>query len=101
MKKYIYTLIVLVILTPLGLLASGTAWGEWGSDEISEIAGFTPNGMLHFPISWGGIMPDYSIPGIGDSLAQQASAYILSAVIGILLILILFTIFKTILPAHK
>ena len=37
----------LVILTPLGLLAEGTAWGEWGTDEIAATgAGFTPSGML-------------------------------------------------------
>ena len=33
--KSIYGLIIaLVILTPLGLLASGTAWGEWGNRRI-------------------------------------------------------------------
>lgn len=27
-------LVVLALLSPLGLLASGTAWGEWGADEV-------------------------------------------------------------------
>jgi cobalt/nickel transport system permease protein len=28
---------LLVCLSPLGLLAAGTAWGEWGADEISGV----------------------------------------------------------------
>ena len=37
--KAIYGLIVaLTCLTPIGLLATGTAWGEWGADEIKDIA---------------------------------------------------------------
>ena len=27
----------LIVLTPLGLLATGTAWGEWGADEIAGL----------------------------------------------------------------
>jgi len=35
------TLALLVVLTPLGLLASGTAWGEWGTEEVvQEQAGY-------------------------------------------------------------
>ncbi len=30
------TLALLVVLTPLGLLASGTAWGEWGAEEVVQ-----------------------------------------------------------------
>lgn len=34
-------LLVLSLLSPLGLLAAGTAWGEWGSDELaSEQVGY-------------------------------------------------------------
>lgn len=34
----IYAIIVaLICLSPLGLLASGTAWGEWGSEEIARV----------------------------------------------------------------
>lgn len=39
-------LALLALLSPLGLLASGTAWGEWGSDEIvAEQAGFHLRGL--------------------------------------------------------
>lgn len=81
---------VLIAACPLGLLATGTAWGEWGADEIAEIVtdgkalGYTPSGLesgwsLDVP------MPDYALEGMNETLA-----YILSAVIGVALLLILF-----------
>lgn len=39
-------LVILALLSPLGLLASGTAWGEWGSDEVgAEQIGFHLRGL--------------------------------------------------------
>ena len=35
-KTFLIGLIVMAILTPIGLLASGTAYGEWGSDELKD-----------------------------------------------------------------
>ena len=50
--KPLYILMaVLIIFTPLGLLASGTAWGEWGVEEMASLVsngkalGYTPAGM--------------------------------------------------------
>ena len=52
--KPLYILMaVLIVLTPLGLLATGTAWGEWGADEIAGLVsggsqlGYTPSGMTN------------------------------------------------------
>lgn len=69
-------LAVLIAATPLGLIASGTAWGEW---EISEIPTMTES------FSWASIFPDYSMNGLPDVVA-----YILSAIIGVLLSIIVF-----------
>lgn len=75
----------LVILTPLGLLAEGTAWGEWGTDEIAATgAGFTPSGMLS-GFSYSSLIPDYSLAGMPEWLG-----YILSAVIGAAIVIIVF-----------
>lgn len=75
----------LVILTPLGLLAEGTAWGEWGTDEIAATgAGFTPSGMLS-GFSYSSLIPDYSLAGMPEWLG-----YILSAVIGAAILIIIF-----------
>lgn len=75
----------LIVLTPLGLLAEGTAWGEWGVDEIAATgAGYTPEGMQK-GFSFEAILPDYSLQGLPDW-----TAYILAAVIGTALLLIIF-----------
>ena len=83
--KSLIVLIALVILTPLGLLAEGTAWGEWGADEIAATgAGFTPKGMLE-GFNFEALLPDYTLSGLPD-----VAAYILSAVIGVSLLIIIF-----------
>lgn len=91
--KPIYAFIIAVIcLTPVGLLASGTAWGEWGSKEIATVAtggkalGFIPKGMQNgFNLS--ALMPDYSLKGLPD-----AFGYILSAVAGVAILMIVFRV---------
>jgi len=83
-------LAVLIAATPLGLLATGTAWGEWGAEEIAETTsngaplGYTPSG-LESGWSLDVLMPDYTLGGVSEVLA-----YILSAVIGVALLIIIF-----------
>ncbi|MDY6325276.1 MAG: cobalt transporter CbiM [Catonella sp.] len=75
----------LIVLTPLGLLAEGTAWGEWGADEIAATgAGYVPEGMTN-GFNFNALIPDYSVSGMPDALG-----YILSAVIGTALLVIIF-----------
>ncbi|HCW55729.1 MAG TPA: cobalamin biosynthesis protein CbiM [Erysipelotrichaceae bacterium] len=90
-RKPLYLLLTaLVVLVPLGLLADGTAWGEWGADEIAMDAsagsalGYTPAGMTSgFELST--LFPDYTVSGMPDVLG-----YIVSAVIGVSLLIIVF-----------
>jgi cobalt/nickel transport system permease protein len=90
----------LIVLTPLGLLAEGTAWGEWGAEEIAEVVtngtplGYTPQGLLN-GWSLNVPLPDYALEGMPES-----AAYILSAVIGASLLIILFKLFSLI-PARR
>lgn len=78
-------LAILIIATPIGLLAEGTAWGEWGADEIASTgAGYTPAGMAN-GFEWRSLLPDYSVSGLPD-----AAGYILSAVIGAAILIIVF-----------
>ena len=75
----------LILATPLGLLATGTAWGEWGTDEIADTGiGYTPQGMLD-GFQFEAIIPDYSVAGMPEWIG-----YILSAVIGAACMVILF-----------
>ena len=90
-----------VIAYPLGLLATGTAWGEWGADEIADIVvngkalGYTPAGLekgwsMNVP------MPDYALEGMNEVVA-----YILSAVIGVALLIILFKLLSLVMNGRK
>lgn len=77
-------LIALILAVPLGLLAEGTAWGEWGTDEVSLLTGYTPAGM-ETGFTFEALLPDYAVPGLPDAVG-----YILSAVIGVSLLVIIF-----------
>ena len=79
---------VLIVLTPIGLLATGTAWGEWGVDEMATLVsggvklGYTPSGMKSgFELS--ALFPDYSMAGM-----PEWTGYILSAVVGAAILVI-------------
>jgi cobalt/nickel transport system permease protein len=74
-------LVLLAFATPLGLLAAGTAWGEWGADEIKDMLGYIPKGLQSMGDFWKAPIPDYSIPGVGD-----VPGYILSALIGLVIV---------------
>ncbi|KHO62850.1 PDGLE domain [Thermoanaerobacter sp. YS13] len=92
MKKFYIAAIVIILLTPLGLLAPGSAWGEWGLDEIKSMIGYIPEGMNRFSEVIKAILPDYSIPGFDANFFQQALGYIFSAVVGIAAIVLIFVI---------
>lgn len=64
----------LLVLAPLGALAPGTAWGEWGSEEIKKMLGYVPNGLETLGGLWRSALPDYTIPGIESPLVGYAMA---------------------------
>ncbi|MDD7792837.1 cobalt transporter CbiM [Clostridium sp. 'White wine YQ'] len=82
--------LVIILATPLGLLASGTAWGEWDTSEISKTLGFTPKGMEQ-GVNFNAPMQGYGVSGIKENIG-----YILSAIAGVILIIILFKIISKI-----
>lgn len=85
-KTLIWVFVAAILLSPLGLLASGTAYGEWGTDEVKQILGYVPEGMAHYADKWHALLPDYSLPRLGDGFASQSLGYILSALVGIVVI---------------
>ncbi|MVX66753.1 cobalt transporter CbiM [Clostridium chromiireducens] len=100
--KPIYALIIgLICLSPIGLLAEGTAWGEWGTDEIGSVVtggnalGFIPKGM-ESGFNFSALMPDYSVSGLPESFG-----YILSAVAGVAILLLVFRIIASMKKATK
>lgn len=77
---------VLVLFAPLGLLASGTAWAEWGPGELKDKLGFIPAGLQHMADRWHALMPDYGLPGLDHNFLQSATGYILAAVVAMVII---------------
>ena len=84
-RNFAIGLILLIILAPLGLLAVGETFGEWGSEELKEKLGFVPQGLAKLSGIWNAPMPDYALPGGegSESMTLSAASYILSAVIGV------------------
>ncbi len=90
---------ILIAASPAGLLAQGTAWGEWGADEISAIVtngktlGYTPQGLSK---GWTlqALLPDYAVSGFNEIIG-----YILSAIIGTALLIIFFKLLS--IPVKK
>ncbi len=76
-------LAVLAIAAPLGLLAPGTAWGEWSSRELAKRGlNFVPRGLAQLETLWGAPLARYDLPALGNIHL----GYMLSAVLGIVLI---------------
>ncbi len=76
-------LAVFALLTPLGLIAQGTAFGEWGPDELGEQLGAIPAGLEQWSTFWThSLLPDYGFAS-GDA---PVAAYWISALAGSLIV---------------
>ncbi len=91
-------LVALIVITPLGLLAPGTAWGEWGAEELTKLGlSFVPQGLAQLSGLWSAPMPDYDVPALGNANL----AYILSAFIGILVTVGVVWLFSLLVTSGK
>lgn len=94
-------LAALLILTPLGILAAGAAWGEWAPEDFSKPAARqemaaasanqappaqAPAGLQKLATIWTAPMPRYAPP----ILKSPQLGYVLSAMAGTGLILLAF-----------
>ena len=91
-------LAVLIVATPLGLLAPGTAWGEWSSQELVHRGlGFVPQGLARLESLWGAPLAQYDLPAFGNANL----GYVLSAVLGIVLTLIVVWLLSLLFTSRK
>lgn len=97
MRPYLSGLAVLAILTPLGSLAAGTAWGEWGTDELATVLGYIPQGIEQASSWWTAVFPDYSMSFLGQGEIPGKVGYFLSAVFGSGLIYLTMSLYGKIL----
>ena len=93
---------VLVVASPLGLLAPGTAWGEWGTKELASMGlGTIPAGLEKLSSLWGAPLAGYDLPALGNINL----GYMLSALVGILVIGVVVWLFTLLLtrrpPANR
>jgi cobalt/nickel transport system permease protein len=92
MKPVFALIVALIAIAPVGLLATGTAWGEWATDEIADVIsggsslGYIPGSMKN-GFSFEAIFPDYAMPNM-----PEWTGYILSAVAGVAIVIILFKV---------
>jgi cobalt/nickel transport protein len=75
-KKWIAAIVILIVLTPLGILAAGEAWGEWG-----EVGDWVPQHLWNAPFD------GYDLSG-WDSQLMASFGYIISAIVGCVAIVI-------------
>jgi cobalt/nickel transport protein len=80
---------ILAVISPIGLylpdkMKAGSAWGEWGSDEIKELLGYVPKGLEKLSSLWNAPLPDYAFKGMEQAgLNHMSFAYVVSAAVGI------------------
>jgi cobalt/nickel transport system permease protein len=85
---------VLILASPLGLLAPGTAWGEWGTQELTRLGlGSIPAGLERLSSLWGAPLAGYDLPALGNTNL----GYVLSALVGILLVALVVWLFAALL----
>ncbi|MDO8661887.1 MAG: cobalamin biosynthesis protein [Candidatus Omnitrophota bacterium] len=88
-------IVMLIVLSPLGLLLpkhfkAGVAWGEWSSDELYKLIGYVPKGLEKLSSLWRAPIPEYVFGDCKErGLAQLSLAYIVSAGLGIVVVILL------------
>ena len=82
--------------SPLGLLAPGTAWGEWGTDELTAMGlQAIPSGLEKLSTLWGAPLSGYDLPLLGNTNL----GYVLSAAVGISIVALVVWLFLLLLTA--
>ena len=69
------------VFTPLGLMATGSAWGEWELDTLKQMVGYAPAGIANATELARPAMPDYAFHG-ADGNFLAILGYIFSAAVG-------------------
>jgi len=107
MKRLWWGLVILILISPLGLILpgafkSGPAWGEWSLQEIEKMAGYVPEGLKKLADLWSAPVPDYNLKSWeGAGLAKSSLGYILSGALGVGIILLATLLLGKVLSKRK
>lgn len=97
-RRLFLLLLLLAFLTPVGLLTQNPAFGEWTQEEIKKMLGFVPEGIKRYAdIYKFDLFDGYTVKFIHNDYI----GYVLSAIIGIVVICVLFYILKVITTERK
>ncbi len=83
-KRAWILLILAALITPLGMLASREAWGEWSVSDW-KVPEWWRNNAERIAGLWKAPLPDYNLPG-WDAGLMPYIGYIVSAIMGVALI---------------
>ncbi|MFZ0313520.1 MAG: cobalt transporter CbiM [Candidatus Korobacteraceae bacterium] len=95
----------LMLVTPLGILAAGTAWGEWSPAELARAATLAnpatpqtlPTGLQRLSNLWTAPFPAYA-PSFARS---RGFGYLLSAMFGVGFVLAVSLLLRWLLQRHR
>lgn len=80
-RNLLIGLAALVVLTPIGLYATGVPFGEWDLEELQQEAGYIPAGISAGAFDfWNTPLSDYGVPGLSEPIG-----YVISAIVGVAL----------------
>ena len=75
-------LAALILMTPIGVLSTGTAWGEWSAAQLKSALGYVPAGIGRVGTLWTASMPAYAPPFIANPFV----GYLVAALVGATLV---------------
>ncbi len=96
-----------LVLTPIGLIAGGSAFGEWDLGELKHMIGYEPAGIAKAHALVHPLLPDYGFKGL-ESGPWVVVGYLASALVGCGLVLLFAlrmsesrrTIVESVIQAH-
>ena len=85
-KKAIFILFIFVLISPLGILANGDAWGEWDVSKWN-VSNTWVEKASNLAYIWIAPFPDYTLPNLEEGIFSYLG-YIVSAITGIIILLL-------------
>ncbi len=106
-QKRLWTgLFIMALLSPIGILLpiwlnSGDVWGEWKAETLEKLLGFVPEGLKKYADFWNAPIPDYTFGGEQAPLAVQVISYIISGLLGILVVVFVIYVIRKIMVKNE
>ncbi|MGD0235571.1 MAG: hypothetical protein ABSC55_13680 [Syntrophorhabdales bacterium] len=104
-KRLWIGLLVMTLLSPLGIIlprvfrAEG-AWAEWTPGTLTKLLGYLPEGLRRTAETWRAPMAQYSLNADNQSLFFQIGCYVLSGLLGLVLVVFLIYVLSRFLFRH-